>query len=404
MDKAFINEILEKTAYPRVCGTDSEKNAAAYIGKICEELGAEVSYEPFAVDMYEVKKATFKVGGKDFPCSPFYGVGNCKISAPIIYLPNTEEVELEKVSGKILLLDGMGYWLYGDLIEKGAAGVVTYNGNLNIPDRDISQREVRYTPKCGKFIPALNIHATSAVEIANISEAVAEIEIEQEKTIGECLNVVAEIKGKTEKTVVFSAHYDSTPESEGAYDNMSGCLGLLYLLEHYLKNPPEYTLKFLFCGGEERGLLGSKAYCETYKDELQNCVLNLNLDMIGSIMGKFTAFASCNKTAEEFLQNCSKEMKVGMDIKHGLRSSDSNTFADFGVPSLSFARYAGGNTAPIHTRYDTNATVSAERILADSEIITEVMDKILYAEVCPIPREIDDKIKEDLDKYFLRKR
>jgi len=402
MDKTFVKEVLEKTAYPRVCGRDSEKNAAAYIAEICRKFGAEVYFEPFAVDMYDVKKASLSVCGRPFPCSAFYGVGSGKVTAPIVYLPNTEEVELEKIAGKIALVDTLGYWLYGELIEKGAVGVVTYSGNLNFSDRDIAQREIRTAPKCGKFIPALCIHADSAVEIAKTENAEATIEIEQEKYGGESLNVVAEIKGEAHEEIVFSAHYDSTPESEGAYDNMSGCLGLLYMLERYLKNPPKYTLKFLFCGGEERGLLGSKAYCETH--DLDGCILNLNLDMIGSIMGKFTAFASCNAAAEEFLKKCSKELEVGMDIKHGLRSSDSNTFADYGVPALSFARYAGGNTALIHSRYDTAEVMSESRLLSDSETIARVMDKILFADDFPIPREIDEKIKEDLDKYFLRKR
>lgn len=404
MDKAFIKEILTKTAYPRVCGTEGEKNCAAYLENICQSLGADVGIEPFPVDMYDIKKAVLKVNDKVIPCSAFYGVGSGKVAAPVVYLPNVDEISLTQVKGKIVLLDSMGYWLYGDLIKNGAVGVITYSGNLHFSDRDIAQREIRHTPEGGRFIPAVNIHAASAVEIAKEEGATAKIEIEQEKSVGECLNVVAEIKGESEKTVVFSAHYDSTPESLGAYDNMSGCIGLLYLLERYIKNPPKYTLEFLFCGGEERGLLGSKAYCDAHREELENCILNLNLDMIGSIMGKFTAFASCNKAAEEFLLECSKEFSVGMEIIHGLRSSDSNTFADCGVPALSFARYAGGNTALIHSRYDTDATVRETRLLADSEIIAGVMDKILYAEDFPFPLEIDQKIKEDLDKYFLRVR
>ena len=36
--------------------------------------------------------------------------------------------------------------------------------------------------------------------------------------------------------------------------------------------------------GEERGLLGSKAYVRDHEEELDKIVLNINLDMIGTYM------------------------------------------------------------------------------------------------------------------------
>lgn len=404
MDIKAIEKILADTAYSRVCGTESEKKSAEYIFGICENLGGMTEIEPFSVDMYNVQSEILKVGGKEYPCKAFFGSGSGKVAAPLLYLPNTDEVSLGSVKGKIVLVDSMGYWLYGDLIKQGAVGVVTYSGNLHFSDRDISLREIRHKPYSGEPILAVNIHAADAVEIANHTAPQAEIEIKQEKYSGESRNVVATIEGKRKENIVFSAHYDSVPLSQGAYDNMTGCIGLIYLLEHYLKSQPEYTLKFLFCGGEERGLLGSEAYCEALGGELQDCILNLNLDMLGSIMGKFTAFASCNKRAEEFFEDYSKRKSVGMEIKFGLRSSDSNVFADRGVPAVSFARYAGGNTALIHSRYDTAATVSPARLMGDMAIIGDIMDGLMDSEDFPVPREIDPKIREDLDKYFLRVR
>ncbi len=400
----MIEKILLDTAYERVCGTENEEKCAEYIAEICKRMGVSPEIQPFSVDMYNVEKATLKVEGKEYPCKAFFGVGSGSVSAPLLYLPNTDEVSLKAVKGKIAMVDSMGYWLYGDLIEHGAVGVVTYSGDLHFADRDIAQREIRHLPKTGEPILAVNIHAADAVEIAKAQEPQAEIQIKQEKYSGTSQNVVATIEGEREETIVFSAHYDSVPQSVGAYDNMTGCIGLLYLFEHYLRLKPKYTLKFLWCGGEERGLLGSYAYCEAHKSEKDCCILNLNLDMIGSIMGKFTAFASCNTEAEAFFTEYSKERGIGMEIKHGLRSSDSNVFADYGIPAISFARYAGGNTALIHTRYDTAETVSQARLMGDMEIIADVMDRLIFAEDFPIPGIIHQKIKEDLDKYFLRVR
>ena len=56
-----------------------------------------------------------------------------------------------------------------------------------------------------------------------------------------------------------------------------------------------YGLRFVFCGSEERGLLGSKAYVRDHEKELRQTVLNINLDMIGTYMGKFIAGVSAEE-------------------------------------------------------------------------------------------------------------
>ena len=52
--------------------------------------------------------------------------------------------------------------------------------------------------------------------------------------------------------------------------------------------------------GEERGLLGSKAYVRD-QEELDKIVLNINLDMIGTYMGKFIARVSAEDKLSQML-------------------------------------------------------------------------------------------------------
>ena len=70
--------------------------------------------------------------------------------------------------------------------------------------------------------------------------------------------------GTKEEWIVLTAHYDTTSLSHGAYDNMSGCAGLLGIMEYMKDKERNYGLRFVFCGSEERGLLGSKAYVEDF--------------------------------------------------------------------------------------------------------------------------------------------
>ena len=98
-------------------------------------------------------------------------------------------------------------------------------------------------------------------------------------------NVVGTLPGKRNNAdeIILSAHYDSYPGSVGADDNASG-VGVLIELAHFFKqyqNRSTVNLKFVAFGGEEKGLLGSRAYLDRHYEELPNCKLVFNVDQIG---------------------------------------------------------------------------------------------------------------------------
>ena len=185
---------------------------------------------------------------------------------------------------------------------------------------------------------------------------------------------------------------------------MSGCIGLIGMAEYFSKNPHRYSLRFIFCGSEERGLLGSKAYCAAHEDELKNIALVINLDMIGCIMGKFVACATCENSLVNYISYMGFELGFQVKAYQDVYSSDSTPFADKGVPAVSFARLAGGNLAPIHNSYDTVAVMKTEHMQKDIDFITAFASRMANSVLCPVSREIPDNIKEKLDEYLLRKR
>ena len=160
----------------------------------------------------------------------------------------------------------------------------------------------------------------------------------------------------------------------------------------------------MFCGSEERGLLGSKAYVKDHEEELEKIALNINLDMIGTIMGKFIAKVSAEDKLAHYLSYLGAELGFPVDAKTGVYSSDSTPFADKGVPALSLARIAGTNVAPIHCRYDRPDVLSMEQLQKDIAFIAEFTRRMCQAAVCPVSREIPEKVKKELDEYLFRKR
>ena len=303
------------------------------------------------------------------------------------------------------MIDGyLGYWRYQDILENGAVGFITYDGNANYTDEDIDQRELRSYVSKGNKIPGVNINAKHAIRLVQNRVQQVKIILEQEEYTGKSHNVVLDLPGQVEDTIVLTAHYDSTSLSQGAYDNMSGSIGLLGIAEQFVGEPHRYSLRFVWCGSEERGLLGSKAYVAAHEEELNKFVLNVNLDMIGSIMGRLIACCSAEEKLVHFVEYFGSMEGFGIQARQDVYSSDSTPFADQGVPSMSFARLAPNNTATIHNSYDTVAVMSAEQLAQDISFISRFVGVMANAAHCPVNREIPEKVKEKLDIYLCRKR
>lgn len=105
-------------------------------------------------------------------------------------------------------------------------------------------------------------------------------------------NILVKIDGKrTDEIVVIGAHYDHLGYDpmldgdqiyNGADDNASGVSAVLQIARAFLATgqQPERTVYFAFWDGEEKGLLGSRYFAQTYPD-MKKIKGYLNFDMIG---------------------------------------------------------------------------------------------------------------------------
>ncbi len=405
MELCKIEKLFLDTAYVRMGGTDEELKCANYLMEQVKSFGVDAHLEEFPVQMATIKEAKLIVDGNEVPCKGYFNAGNADIEAPFYYLASTDKYSLSQCKGKIVMIDGyLGYWMYQDILENGAVGFITYDGNVNYADRDIDQRELRSYVSKGNKIPGVNINAKDATALVNADAKTARIVLCQDEYEGTSRNVVADIPGKRKEMIVLTAHYDSTSLSQGSYDNMTGSVGILGICEYFAKHQPDYSLRFVWCGSEERGLLGSKAYVESHKDELADVALNINLDMIGCIMGKFIACCSCEDKLVNYIEYFGCEMGFPVSARQGVYSSDSTPFADNGVPALSFARIAPPPTGTIHNSYDTPKLVKPTQMAKDIDFLIAFTARMANAVTCPVSRNIPDSVKDELDVYMTRKR
>ena len=404
MNAKEMMQILEDNAYIRTSGTSEELRCAEYIRCKLEEMGMKAAIQPFDVPMAEIQTAELIVDGVSYPCTGYLCAGNWDVEAPLYYLRQDDEFSLSQCRGKIVLLDTfVGYWKYQDLVEHGAVGYITCNGNIYFADRDIDQKEQRAFVHKGNRMPAVNIHSESAIEIVRKRGKTARIRLQQKEWVGQSHNVVLGIPGEVEAYIAFTAHYDSTHLSVGVFDNMSGAVGLMYLAEFFAKNPQHYSLRFIWCGSEERGLLGSKAYCAA-EENIRNCVFNINLDMIGSLMGRLITCVTAEEKVSHYISTMSAEQGIQNDVYQGVYSSDSTPFADKNIPAVSFARTPVRTMFGYHDRYDTIDIMDGGQMVEDFEFVLAFAKRMASAKYFPFAREIPEDIRKKLDHYLGIKR
>ncbi|KAI8053486.1 hypothetical protein BDF22DRAFT_684977 [Syncephalis plumigaleata] len=93
---------------------------------------------------------------------------------------------------------------------------------------------------------------------------------------------------ETNKSILFSAHYDSVPTSNGASDNGMAVASLLELIRAIIHNPPtRHGLMFNLNNGEEVGLLGTRAFLQHPWAEYVHSFINIDC---GGVGGKAMVF------------------------------------------------------------------------------------------------------------------
>ena len=105
-------------------------------------------------------------------------------------------------------------------------------------------------------------------------------------------NVVAEIRGseKPDEIVLLGAHLDSWDLGTGALDNGVNSALVVEVARAIAAGPrPKRTVRFVLFTGEENGLLGSRGYVASHKDEMDRYDAVLIHDIgDGRILGYFT--------------------------------------------------------------------------------------------------------------------
>ena len=169
-------------------------------------------------------------------------------------------------------------------------------------------------------------------------------------------NILGKIEGKNpNEIVIVGAHYDHLGIDpmldgdqiyNGADDNASGVSAVLQIARAFLATgqQPERTVIFAFWDGEEKGLLGSKAFVQSFP-EIKNVKGYLNFDMIGRNNNEAKPthvvyfYTEAHPAFGDWLKNDIKKYNLNLapDYRpwdNPVGGSDNGSFAKIGIPII----------------------------------------------------------------------
>lgn len=407
MDKNRAWQLLTDMSFVRVAGTPEELKAAELIKAHCEAAGVPAVIEDFEIDTCEITRATLEVLEPEYHAFPVIGIGKTAstpdegLTGGFKYIEGVLDANITDVNGKIVLLQGrVKPEMYEKLKKNGALGYVSIGGNL-YEDESI-KNELRPMNAFGKAhpIPGLRIHISEAEKLVRMKPTKVRMVLASEEKKGTSHNVVATIEGTDlkDEIIAFSAHYDSVPYSKGAWDNATGSVTIAELMHYFKERGTRRTMKFVWCGAEEIGLVGSRKYCEAHKDDMENYIFNINFDMTGVTIGYEHC---CCSTSEDTLHAIEYEAKLNnypVKTELGTYSSDSTSFASAGVPAVTFARLAATGGAQIHNHNDVMDRLDPDSFMITLDFVSKFAEQVANAPVNPIPRKLADKVVEKIEE------
>lgn len=215
-------------------------------------------------------------------------------------------------------------------------------------------------------------------------------------------NVIADIPGSDPDAVVLlGAHFDSWDPAEGADDNGSG-VAMVLEAARILKSlnvKPKATIRFAFFSGEEQACLGSRAYADAHRNELDHLWAALITDN-GALMPTGFSLHGRDDLRVPLQRELAALQPLGAAtiVTEGDLYSDDETFVVEGVPALSLEVVASDYDNRHHTIIDTFDKIDPRSLSLDTAVLALASYEIAAFDHPPgrrfSPREVDTLLKK----------
>ncbi len=379
-ERAF--DFLRRISFERVSGTPAEDKAVRLIRDAVKKAGVVPKVETFPIQSFTKGPASVEILApyrKTYPAKPVAYTGcfpKSGKSLPLQFVATTHVAALRNVRGKAIFGHGLsgssnlktmkGYGLAA-LIEVADFGRGITYGMLS-----------REAPKSWRRTPILIIPFEAGMEMAVKGASRARLKVKQSDQAARGKNIIALVPGtgpERAEEIVICAHHDSRPDSPGCSDNGGGVATLLALLEHFTRQPTRRSLRFIWFGGEEHGMVGSRAYVKAHRRDLQNVKLVVNVDGSGRLLSSSYAVVNGNDDLRRFVEEIAKKSELNFRTLETSFRSDNLAFAQDGIPSINITRGGYANLLA-HTANDDIRWSAPEGLLPSGEMALAIIRRL----------------------------
>ncbi len=400
---------LKRIAVPRPGGSRNETEIVNLVKKELIEAGGKPKVERFKIltsDNHSGSLEVIEPFKAEVPCTVMGLSGSTPeggITAPFKFMEYAVEHLVDEATDCILMYHRSSGKpeLFKKYKKNGVKALVRIAQPETGPS-NVSLTEF-IVHKYGR-VPTIMIPYDSAVELIQKNASLVHVTVNQNERECYSRNLVLKITGKRhpEEEILIGSHIDSVPGTQGASDNAAGSVMNLELARHFLANPPDRTLRFIWFGSEELGLNGSMAYVRRHWKELDRARLMLNLDVGGGTVATNEAFVIGPDTLWKYVEVMGKEFgmhfsQVSNDGKN--LSSDHVSFGYAGIPTLCLERN-GGHTAFVHTPKDSIEYLDGERLKQIVDFSGKFLTRVDSSKCFPFEREVKKEHKEDITAFL----
>lgn len=409
--ETYSYDFLKRLAFPRFGGTEHELRAAHLLQKEISSLGGQSELQAFDIPAYQIDRASITVTTpftRSIDCVAwgFSGQlpeGGAELTLRYIEMNSPVALRgLDDLSGAAVLVNRLDEELYQALLDRRAAAILEISSDKWYQaDADLLPTELR--PRFSRLgiIPTFTIRAHDATAMLRDGAKTVRLELRQRSLTATSHNVVATIEGTdcSDEWVAVTAHYDSMSITSGAWDNASGAATVMALYRHFLKNPPRRTMRFIWCGSEEQGLLGSKAYTARNAALMSSCRLCFNYDLCGSVLGENAIDLVGPEELETLVKDLCDQAGFPAYVGFYVDGSDSAHFAHHGIPVVCPSR-GHWTSLEYHTHHDTMDTISSQKLHEMVEFSAHMISHFVNARSFPIPRTIPADAVAELENRY----
>jgi carboxypeptidase Q len=393
-DRAYaITRDLTTDNGPRLAGSPAEARARDWaVARLTREGFNNARVEPFTITYWGRVRESAQIVGPFGQRLDVHAVGGSAgtaeggIEAPVVRFADMAALRAASagsLTGKIAFIDGAMEVTrdgrsYGTSVEKRreCAPVAASKGALAclVRSAGTSQRHVHVGQgRRGEqsAIPALILANADAAQLTRIlAKGPTSVKMNvQVETLANAPsgNVMAEIVGTEQpnEIVVLGCHLDSWDLGTGAQDDAVGCgiVTAAALNTVAVAGPPKRTIRIVWFGSEEVGVLGGRAYAAARQPTIETHVFAGESDSGGGAIYRADfKLSAANKRIGDAIARSLRPLGIARGPDNAGGGPDVGPLAAIGVPVVDLQQDVSDYFALHHTPDDTIERVDINKV------------------------------------------